>query len=259
MNIEQYKKQREEFEILQSQEPRRLACPACLRPLKSCFCSELKPFDPKIKVVLLMHPMEAKKERVGTGRLSHLSLINSEIIIGIDFTNNRRVNEILGDSNYFSTVLYPGEESLNITNNEFNYADTGDKELVVFIIDGTWPCAKKMMTLSKNILKLPRLCFTPRKASQFSIKQQPNELCVSTIEAIYIFLDDLQNKSESTLFGTKHETLLHQLQVLVEYQVKCASDPTRSTYRSKPMKTKSEKKISKKWEKRSIFYRELQE
>ncbi len=259
MNIEQYKKHRKAVALEQSQERKRLVCPQCRRPLKNCLCSALQPFDPKIKVVILMHPMEAKKERIGTGRLSHLSLINSEIIVGTDFTDNSRVNAILEDPHYFPTVLYPGEESLNITNNEFNYADTQDKELVVFIIDGTWPCAKKMMTLSLNIQKLPRICFTPRKSSQFSIKHQPNELCVSTIEAIYIFLDDIQTQSKTSLFGTQHTTLLDMLKILVDFQVKCASDPTLSSYRSSTYKPKSEKKISKKWESRKIFYRDLSE
>ncbi len=257
MNIEQYKQRREEFEQTQSQERKRLVCPRCRRPLKNCLCSELKPFDPKIKVVILMHPMEAKKERIGTGRLSHLSLLNSEIIVGIDFTHHKRVNELIEDSNYLATVLYPGDKSLNITNNEFSYSDTKERELVVFIIDGTWPCAKKMMTLSTNLQRIPRICFTPRKSSQFSIKQQPDELCVSTIEAIYIFLDDIQEQSQQSLFERKHETLLNMLKILVDFQVKCATDPTLQNYRSSSFKTKSEKKISKKWESRKIFFRDL--
>ncbi len=256
MNIEQYKKQREAFEIEQSQKRRREVCPQCLRAVKGCFCSELKPFDPKIRVIILMHPMEAKKERIGTGRISHLSLENSEIIIGIDFSQNRRVNAILNDTNLVPTVLYPGEGSLNITDNEFNYADTAEKELVVFIIDGTWPCAKKMMTLSTNLHAIPRVCFTPRKTSQFSVKQQPNELCVSTIEAIYIFLDDMQKQSKTDLFGSKHRALLDMLKLVVDFQIKCATDPTIPSYRNSRLKSKNEKKTSKKWESRSIFYKE---
>lgn len=257
MNIEQYKKRRKEFEAEQSQERKRVVCPQCRRALKSCFCSKLKPFDPKIRVVILMHPMEAKKERIGTGRLSHLSLENSEIIVGIDFTKNARVNAILEDPDSFPTVLYPGEKSLNITNDEFNYSHANGKELVVFIIDGTWPCAKKMMTLSTNLHSIPRICFTPRKTSQFSIKQQPNELCVSTIEAIYIFLDDIQKQSKTSLFGSKHETLLDILKLVVDFQIKCATDPTIPSYRNNKLKSTSEKRNSKKWESRSIFYREL--
>jgi len=42
-----------------------------------------------------MHPKEYKREKIGTGLMTQLQLENSEIIVGIDFTNNKRVNEIL--------------------------------------------------------------------------------------------------------------------------------------------------------------------
>jgi len=42
-----------------------------------------------------MHPKEYKKEKNGTGHMTQLQLENSEIIVGVDFTNNKRVNEIL--------------------------------------------------------------------------------------------------------------------------------------------------------------------
>ena len=256
MNLEQYKKRKNEFALQESQKRERVICPQCRKALKDCLCSELKPFDPKIRVVILMHPMEAKKERVGTGRVAHLSLKNSEIIVGIDFTDNARVNALINDPKLFPTVLYPGDNSLNITNDEFSYSDASGKELVVFIIDGTWPCAKKMMTLSKNLHTITRVCFTPRKSSQFLIKQQPHELCVSTIEAIYIFLDDIQNQSKTNLFGSQHETLLDMLKYIVDFQIDCATNPTSKGYRQNGFKSLEEKPASKKWETRSIFYKD---
>ena len=256
MNIDQYKKQKIERTLEQSQKHERLMCPQCRKAAKNCICEALAPFDPKIKVVILMHPMEAKKERTGTGRMAHLSLLHSEIIVGINFTHNTRVNELINDSSRFSTVLYPGDNALNITDSEFNYTHTKGKELVVFIIDGTWPCAKKMMTLSTNLHTITRVCFTPRKRSQFSIKQQPHELCVSTIEAIYIFLDDIQNQAGVELFGNQHQTLLDMLQVIVDFQISCAINPAITSYRKKAYKPNKDKKPSKKWESRSIFFRD---
>ncbi len=37
-----------------------------------------------------MHPMEYKKEKVGTGRFSHLILKNSEIVVDVGFDENER-------------------------------------------------------------------------------------------------------------------------------------------------------------------------
>ena len=65
-------------------------CYKCFRPKDSCVCEVLKPFDPGIKFVFLMHPKEAKKQRTGTGRLASLCLPESEILMGKHTKNKRR-------------------------------------------------------------------------------------------------------------------------------------------------------------------------
>ena len=62
-----------------------------------------------------MHPMEFKKEKVGTGRFSHLILKNSEIIVGIEFDQNNEFLKALKDTRYDSYLLYPGDQSLVIS------------------------------------------------------------------------------------------------------------------------------------------------
>lgn len=57
--------------------------------------------------------------------------------------------------------------------------------LAVIVIDGTWATARKMMRLSVNINRLPRVCFTPPTPSNFRIRKQPKVECYSTIEAIH--------------------------------------------------------------------------
>ncbi|EPR72991.1 hypothetical protein ADIWIN_2079 [Winogradskyella psychrotolerans RS-3] len=46
-----------------------------------------------------MHPKEYKKEKNGTGHITKLQLENSEIIVGVDFTDNKRVNDVLANEN----------------------------------------------------------------------------------------------------------------------------------------------------------------
>ena len=59
-----------------------------------------------------MHPKEAYHQHTGTGRLACLSLKDAEIIVGIDFTHNAKLNRLLSDPDFFPMVLYPGEDSL---------------------------------------------------------------------------------------------------------------------------------------------------
>ena len=72
-------------------------CWRCFRPVRFCLCKYAEPVDAGVKFVLLMHPKEAKRERTGTGRIAHVSLVDSEILVGIDFSKNARLHELLAD------------------------------------------------------------------------------------------------------------------------------------------------------------------
>ena len=119
-------------------------CFDCFRPKDFCFCHLLKKFHLRSKIVILIHPMEAKKEKLGTGRVTNAAIENGELIMGVDFTQDKRVNALIEDPQNFPLVLYPGEDALNISNpSEDEIQSLKDKRPVIFVIDGTWPCARK--------------------------------------------------------------------------------------------------------------------
>lgn len=251
MNKEEYLKRKKERDEDFNSQPRRKVCNRCRRTLSACLCESIFEIETKTRFVLLMHPMEAKKEKVGTGRLTHASLPNSEILMGIDFTNDKRVSELINDSSKSCFVMYPGVEAINISNEKFKF-DHQEKELIVFIIDATWPCAKKMMKLSDNLLNLPRLCFSPEVKSRFAIKQQPMEYCLSTIESVHYFLGALEKQGHEELDGVQ-ENLLKTLKALVDYQIACENDPDRQTYRRNSFTPVEDRVKSVKWNSRSLF------
>jgi DTW domain-containing protein YfiP len=61
-----------------------------------------------------MHPKEYRKQKNGTGHMTKLQLENSEVIVGVDFTHNKRVNEILAYEESSSFLLYPGKGNFNL-------------------------------------------------------------------------------------------------------------------------------------------------
>jgi DTW domain-containing protein YfiP len=63
---------------------------------------------------------------------------------------------------------------------------------VVFVIDGTWACAKTMVSRSRNLMSLPQICFTPARTSEYQFRRQPHALCLSTIEAVHQILEILE-------------------------------------------------------------------
>jgi DTW domain-containing protein YfiP len=126
-----------------------------------------------------MHPKEFKKVKNNTGYLTHNSLKNSELFVGIDFSEHRRVNEIIEE--YESYILFPSQGALNLSRAK----PSRKKSVAIFLIDATWACAKKIFLESKNLQNLPHMSFDVTTESQYQIKEQPAKHCLSTIESTY--------------------------------------------------------------------------
>jgi DTW domain-containing protein YfiP len=156
------------------------------------------------RLVLLMHPMEWRREKCTTGRLACLNLANSEIIPGLDFDGHPRVRALLDDPGRLCALLYPGEGALDLSEPGLGAGAIarfagpsaaaeggggwGGRSLTVFLIDATWACAKVIARRNPGLLALPRLMFRPVDRSRWVIKKQPAEWCLSTLEAIHELL-----------------------------------------------------------------------
>ncbi|MCP4913410.1 MAG: DTW domain-containing protein [Oligoflexia bacterium] len=232
----QKKKDLEQKFLVECENTHRKWCFTCRRPKKNCLCQHMEPFDTHVKIILLMHPKEAKKQRVGTGRMTAAILKNSEVIMGVDFTDSNEFNQYLDKSKYLPLLLYPGDSAFNLSESkitDWKYKEEYRKRIpVIFVLDGTWPCAKKMIKLSKNLRELPRICFSNSKPSEFVIKHQPHEDCLSTIESVHLLLNEL-NESGLESFDKKHDNLIYVFKKLVEFQLKCSQDPDMPSYRGK--------------------------
>ncbi|MCX6074289.1 MAG: DTW domain-containing protein [Campylobacterales bacterium] len=198
----------------------RTTCYHCYRPMELCLCATIQPIQTKTKFVILMHPKEFKKTKNGTGHLTHLSLPNSQLYVGDDFTHHNAVNLLINDQNNLCYVLYPGKESLPFNAQKI---ETQGKQLVIFIIDGTWPCSVKMLRLSHNLQRLPKLSFTHTKISQFQIKEQPKDFCLSTIESTLTILELLNFHELERIDEEAFQRFLDPFLAMVDYQIKCIS------------------------------------
>jgi len=138
-----------------------------------------------------MHPHEAYKRKNGTGRLTNLTLENSEILIDVDFHYNKRILELLQNPRYAPLVLYPGDSALSAESFPFTDYCQGRIPLI-FVIDATWSLAGKMMFHSPNLGELPRLTFAREYRSRYQFKRQPAEHCLSTLESTYYLLEELK-------------------------------------------------------------------
>ncbi len=228
-------------------------CLTCRRRLLTCVCEYLRPFQTESRFLILMHPMEFKKEKVGTGRFTHLILRNSEVLVDINFDQNQRFRELLNDPVYESFLLYPGDETIDLSDAS-SVKKLGSKPSQFIVIDGTWPCAKKMMKLTTSLHQLPRVSFKSQKISEFKVKHQPLPGCLSTVESIYQVLKDLNHSGLESTAG-QEDNLMDVFRKTVEQQILLASDPKRQGYRKKPFSLPEERRISKKWKSRSMFFK----
>ncbi len=178
-------------------------------------CGHIVSLNTKTKFVILMHPKEFRKIKNGTGHLTHLSLENSELYVEIDFSNHKRVNELINDPEYCSYLLYPSKKSTTLNDHRI---DQAGKTNVVFILDATWGCSKKMLRLSTNLQDLPHISFEHNKISQFEIKEQPADYCLSTIESTLCVLELLNENRDEVIEGEKLENLLNPFKKMIRYQ-----------------------------------------
>lgn len=236
MNIETYRAKQQK--LLEGTQQYRHICPHCLLPSVICYCAQIKIIDPPADFVILIHPIEVRR-KIATGRMSHLCLKNSHLIMGHDFSKKEKLNEILSDTQRHCVILYPSVNSTNIsklTQNERSDLMPKNKRLTIIVIDGTWETAKKMMKHSHNINKLPRICFSPARPSNFRVRKQPHENCLSTIEAIHHTIELLgPSLGFDTTLG-EHDHLLTTFNAMVDMQLEFVK---RAHDRAEPSRYKS--------------------
>jgi DTW domain-containing protein YfiP len=162
-------------------------CVQCRKPGVSCYCEHVERYSTRPRIVILMHPLEAKHP-VGTGRMAHRCLENSHLWIDFSFTHSAPLNALLANPKLYPILLFPNQGSRNLS--IMSHGERGnflpaDREPVIIVLDATWEIAKKMLHLSPNLQTLPRICFTPPRPSGFLVRKQPHGGCFSTIEAIH--------------------------------------------------------------------------
>ena len=184
-----------------------------------------------------MHPKEAYKQKTGTGRLAHISLPNSTIVVGQCFSHHSLLGSMLSDPAYVPMVLFPGPDAIEISNAAFFENDKADRDPkapksrvhiltnslfdrvpLIIILDATWSLAKKMFLRSPDLVGLPRISFLPKQPSGYKIKRQPDLHFVSTIEAVFNILACFDEFGIERL-QKKHQSLLDTFAVMVQYQI----------------------------------------
>ena len=203
-------------------------CYRCYRPKSSCMCEYFESIETQTKFVVLMHPKEFKKVKNNTGHFTHQSLPNSELFVGIDFSEHKKINEII--KSHDSYILFPSQDALNLSQ---SYPKRSQKPLAIFLIDSTWSCTKKIFEQSSNLKTLKHMSFTTTKRSQYQIKVQPDENYLSTIESTLVVLELLNEWKIEKIQKRKLDRFLSPFHEMIKYQQNLIANPKSNAVRFK--------------------------
>ncbi|MGO2158857.1 MAG: tRNA-uridine aminocarboxypropyltransferase [Vibrio toranzoniae] len=161
-------------------------CRQCSKALKACICQWVTPLESNVELIILQHPSEEHRP-MGTARILSLSLENSVTLVGEDFSDNTKLNELLTDEDYQHVILYPSEHSVSVES-----VTRPSKKMRVVLLDGTWKKAFKMWQVSSNLHALDTVHLPKDLKGNYRIRKAPSENSLSTVEAGYHLLSLLE-------------------------------------------------------------------
>ncbi len=159
-------------------------CLTCRRPKAVCWCGALTPMHSSTRVVFVQHPRESRVP-ISTCRMAHLSLPNSEMHVALTAEQNVRLTEAAQEDG--AAVLFPSAEAVDV-------AQLAHPPKTLFVVDGTWSTAKKVVERSPLLRALPRISLNPDRPGNYRIRKEPKPHCLSTIEAVALVLGHLEGQ-----------------------------------------------------------------
>ncbi len=182
---------------------RRPICARCLRPASACICAAARPVRHAVQVLILMHPLELHQAK-GTGRLAHLCLARSRVLVGEAFEPQRLARALGQPWDEADTraprralLLYPPTPPggpLPVAAAPAVPAGwlAEPARLRLVVLDATWRKSRRMLWANPLLQALPRLALRAPPASRYLIRKAHEPHQRSTLEATWHALAQLE-------------------------------------------------------------------
>ena len=187
---------------------RRLMCAACQRAQSACICHWCRPVLHAVEVLVLQHPLEVAQAK-GTGRLLHMSLAQSQLVTGEEFSEAYLQTLLsapwcLPDSVASprqAVLLYPqttheAGRGLQAPPLLETHMLSDPTRLRLVVLDATWRKSRKMLWLNPLLQCLPRLALCDTPDSRYLIRRAHRPDQLSTLEATCFALAQLEGGLE---------------------------------------------------------------
>ncbi|TRY65180.1 hypothetical protein DNTS_009420, partial [Danionella cerebrum] len=188
-------------------------CVLCFRrPEKVCLCPFLPalPLDISTRLYIVQHPAEESRVLRTVPLLAAcLPPDRCRVIVGRRFSEERfpELAAVCKDSR--TLLLYPGATAENLEELRLD----SDPPHSLILIDGTWSQAKDIYGRNALLQRARQVQLRSASCSQYVIRTQPSDSCVSTLECAAVALAALE-KNDSI-----REVLLRPLQALCSFQL----------------------------------------
>lgn len=214
--------------------PKRAVCMQCMRAQRTCICGLAVPIHSAAQILILQHPLEVHQAK-GTGRLLHLCLAQSRIVVGEQF-DEKLLHSLLYDPwppapgmrqknlPVQPVLLYPPAPSGSA---QEVYAaapqpEKSNSQYRLILLDGTWRKSRKMLHRNPLLAQLPRLSLANSGASRYTIRKAHRPEQLSTLEAACYALMELERDA------ARFPPLLEVFEKFMAMQVRSADSDGRT-------------------------------
>lgn len=182
---------------------KRSLCEHCLKASTACICHTIKSIDNVHHLHILQHPSEEKKA-IGTARILKLSLSKVQLSIGEVFdADDFDLNN--------SYLLFPSDDALPAE--QLTEKGKINVNSTFILLDGSWKKAYKLLMSNPFLQALPKLSINVDAKSNYRLRKSPREDGLSTVEAGYYLLSQLEHDSD------KFVPLLKSFEYMIDYQI----------------------------------------
>ena len=182
---------------------KRAFCKQCNKALTACICASICALDNQHFLHILQDPSEQNKA-IGTARILHLSLSQVKLSVGQVFDP--------ADFDLNNTFLvFPSDPSLSV--GELKSTQTINNLSQFILLDGSWKKAYKLLMSNPFLQALPRVALSVTDKSDYRLRKSPREDGLSTVEAAYHLLSELEGDSE------KFIPLLKVFNQMIDFQI----------------------------------------
>lgn len=181
----------------------RQRCDDCFRPVEQCYCDAITPVDTRTEFLILQHRRE-RTHPFNSARIAARALTNCKVVCD----RNEQLAEMQLPIKPSAGLLYPspGARLLNQVPRE-----ELPQQLVV--IDGTWHQAKTLYRDVEVLRSLPCFALAPTTPGQYQIRLEPDELSLSTVEAIAAAVRQMEPENDDV------DRLLDGFHAMIEKQL----------------------------------------